>query len=228
MLGIEQNNFSVKNAMFIAQPIFQKILKAIILCSFIGLAACGPIMKTVTDYHPPESASGVLCISNANHDRDSCESINRREFQQCESAAAINADQAYAFAKNRYIQLLEDYIVHHQQHEEDYAHYVEQKRLLNRDGELEYIKCSNDVKMERVGQNPSCRRFLKQAQKRADRLHEPIEPIKPYAPNRNRMFHQYREECQHPKVNCEQAFDLSYRSCGGSIIYRQVCISNCK
>ena len=192
------------------------------------LPACGPRMQTVTDYMPPVTDSGMRCVARANQDRAACDSGNRIAMEQCTERAAVDADQAFNHAKNTYTKQLESYIRANEHYDHEYEHYLNQKNLLIRDGELDYIRCSDDVKMENVNQFPKCKKFLKKANKRADKLRQPRSPIKPYPPNRNAIFNRFRSSCNNADSNCELAFNQSYRSCGGTVSTRQVCVSNCK
>ncbi|MFT5452917.1 MAG: hypothetical protein ACI9N9_002415 [Enterobacterales bacterium] len=191
------------------------------------LSGCGPVMKTVTDYHPPTSDADVECVSRAHERRNVCQRDNAMAFQQCSDKAAVDTEQAYYQAKDIYTEELETYIITHERYERDYDNYEEQKQLLISEGELAYIRCSKDVDMLNVDKFPSCKKLIKEAKKRAKRLYRPISPAKPYAPNRNSIFNSLREQCKNTAMNCEQIFNQGFRSCGGSITTRQVCVSNC-
>jgi len=199
-----------------------------VLLMFGFITACGPRMTTVTDYTPPVTDSGMRCVVAANQDRAACESANSIAIEQCSERASIDADHALNHAQKMYTKNLEQYIVDDERYEHNFIHYQEQKRLILRDGELAYIKCSDDVKMESVDQFPECKKFLKKAKKRAKKLYPPHSPDKPYPPNRNTIFNRFLSECNNQMINCEQAFNQSYRSCGGTITNRQVCVSNCQ
>ncbi len=197
------------------------------LLMFWFITACGPRITTVTDYTPPVTDSGMRCVATANQDSAACESANRLAIGQCSERAAIDADQAFNHAEKNYTKKLEQYIVEDERYEHKLLHFQEQTRLILRDGELAYIKCSDDVKLENIDQFPECKKFLKKSKKRAKKLYPPHSPVKPYPPNRNTIFNRFLSECNNQTMNCEQAFNQSYRSCGGTIINRQVCVSNC-
>jgi len=191
------------------------------------LTACGPKMKTITDYYPPTTDNGLRCVTRANQDRASCDQNNKTIFAECTEKAVYDADRAYLQAKNDYTIALENYIVADDHYDYNYAHYEKQKRLLVQEGELKYIRCSDDVKMQHIEEFPKCEKLLKKAKKKADKLRPPTVPVKPYAPNRDRIYKQMKSKCHNLLNNCEQNFNQSYIACGGSISNRQVCVSNC-
>jgi len=127
------------------------------------LTACGPRMSTVTDYIPPVTESGMHCVSKANQARGHCEENSRLVLEQCNEKAMVDAEQAFFYAKNQYTKQLEKYIRANEQYEHNYRHYKEQKHLLISAGELEYIRCSDDLKMEKIDQFPKCKKFIKKA-----------------------------------------------------------------
>lgn len=202
--------------------------RIIILTTFALITACGPRMTTVTDYIPPVTDSGMRCVVVANQDRAACDNANSIAIEQCSEIATLDAEQAFNHAQKIYTKKLEQYIVDDELYEHKTLHYQEQKRLILRDGELAYIKCSDDVKMKNIEQFPECKKHLKKAKKRAKKLYPPHSPVKPYSPNRNTIFNRFLSECNNQMMNCEQAFNQSYRSCGGTITNRQVCVSNCQ
>ena len=204
------------------------VSRLIALTMFGFITACGPRMTTVTDFTPPVTDSGMRCVVTANQDRAACENANSLAIEQCSERAGIDAEQAFNHAQKIYTKNLERYIVEDELYEHKLLQYQEQKRLILRDGELEYIKCSNDVKMEKVDQFPECKKFIKKAKKRAKKLYPPHSPVKPFPPSRNKIYNRFLSECNNHIVNCEQAFTQSYRSCGGTITNRQVCVSNCQ
>lgn len=191
------------------------------------LSGCGPVMKTVTDYHPPTSDADVECVSRAYQRRSICQKNNAIAFQKCSDKAAADTDQAYAHAKDFYTKALETYIIAHERYEKDSDSYEEKKQLLIIEGELAYIRCSNDVNMTNIDKFPVCKKLIKETKKRTKKLYRPIMPAKPYAPNRNSIFNSLRAQCENTAMNCEQMFNQSFRSCGGSITTRQICVSNC-
>ena len=191
------------------------------------LSGCGPVLKNVTDFNPPTTDTGLECVARANESRNECQRENAMAFQQCSDKAAVDTDQALAHAKDVYTEALEIYIVSHERYERDFANYEEQKHLLIRGGDLDYIRCSKDVNMDNVDNFPECKKLIKKATKRAKKLYRPVMPAKPYAPNRNSIFNSLRAQCKNTAMNCEQMFNQSFRSCGGSITTRQVCVSNC-
>ncbi|MCP3673827.1 MAG: hypothetical protein GY829_05070 [Gammaproteobacteria bacterium] len=197
------------------------------LLMFGFITACGPRMTTVTDYIPPVTDSGMRCVVAANQGRTACELGNSKAIEQCSERAAIDADQAFDHAQKTYTKNLEQYIVADEVYEHKLHNFKEQKRLLLHDGELAYIKCSEDVKMKNIEQFPECKKFLKKAKKRVENLYPPHSPVKPYPPNRNTIFNNFVSQCNNQMINCQQAYNQSYRSCGGTITNRQVCVSNC-
>ena len=200
-------------------------LSLLLLASLLG--ACGPVMKTVTDYHPPVTDSGMRCIANANHDRTSCDKTNLVTLDKCEMQASIDAEYAYEHAMKNYTHDLELYISKNEQYEHDYEHYEEQKQLVISNGELEYVKCSKDVDMVKTKDFPQCLKLLNRAKKKARQMYAPREPSKPYKPAKHDIVAKLKQECRAKLVNCERRFDQAYRSCGGSISTREVCIERC-
>ena len=146
-----------------------KTLSMVYFCTIL-LISCGPRMSTVTDYVPPSSASGLDCIAKANQDRSSCESDLARSFDQCKESVAYETEDAYDLAQYEYTHQLEMYILADEKYEHDFAHFEEQKRLLIHDGELKYIRCSNDIKMQEIDNYPQCKNFLVKAKKRSKEL----------------------------------------------------------
>ena len=201
------------------------VLAITILSSF--LSACGPVMRSVTDYDPPATEAGLQCVSRANESLDICKSENAIAFQQCSDQAAVDADKAYIAARDIYAENLEIYIYAQERYELKYQKYEHNQQLLISKGELDYIRCSKDVNMLELDKHPSCKPFLDEARKRADDVREPRRPAKPYAPNRVTIFNALRAECHVTQKNCAQIFDQSYRYCGGTISTRQVCVKNC-
>ncbi len=202
----------------------------IILMVWIGsviLASCGPRMSTVTDYVPPASASGLDCIAKANQDRSGCETDYDKAFIQCKDRIAYETEDAYKLAQNEYTHQLEMYIHADEKYEHDFTHYEEQKRLLIHDGELKYIRCSNDVKMQEINKFPECKKFITKAKKRSKKLRPPSTPVKPYAPDRDHIYSQLMGKCRNMNNDCEFHFNQAYRACGGTVTNRQVCVSNC-
>ena len=198
-----------------------------ILILFGLITACGPVMKSVTDYTPPLTDSGMRCIEKANEERDYCSALNQTHLQQCIERAAIDADRDYAHAKDLYTKGLEDHIRNLDIYEDLYADYEETKRLILRDGELEYVQCSGDVNLEKIKQFPQCETLLARSSKRAKDLDEPRSPIKPRAPNRANIFSRLKNICADKMTDCDFPYNQSYRACGGAITHRQVCIENC-
>ncbi|PCJ49235.1 MAG: hypothetical protein COA74_06630 [Gammaproteobacteria bacterium] len=191
------------------------------------LSGCGPVMKNVTDYIPPTSDSGLECVARANDSRNTCQSDNVVAFQQCSEQASYDTEQHYAQAKDIYTEALERYIIDHEHYEIAYQEYEQQQQLLMSEGELDYIRCSKDINMTSINKFPACKKLLDAAIKRAKKLYEPNYPAKPYAPTRDRIFNRLRAKCKDTALNCDQIFNQSFRSCGGVITNRQVCISNC-
>ncbi len=201
-------------------------LLSILFISWL-LIACGPNMSTVTDYYPPASDSGLRCVSRANQDRDSCNDNNKKRLVQCQENAAYEAEEAYSEAKNTYTIALENYIWEDERYDRNYAHYEKQKQLLIQEGELQYIRCSDDVKMQQIKKFPTCEKLLKIALMKADKLHPPTAPERPYAPDKNLIYKRLKAKCNNLIINCEQNFNQAYIACGGNITNRQVCVSNC-
>lgn len=197
------------------------------LMVFSMISACAPMMENITDYVPPNSELGMQCIEKANVGRNRCEAQQESERLKCVDGASGEAEYRFGEAERTYSHQLEDYINAEEQFDYDYEHYLEQKRLIIRDGELEYIQCSKDVNMDKIAQFPKCEKFLKTANKRAKKLRKPREPRKPRAPNLGRIYSRLVAQCNGRNNGCQQAFDQSYRSCGGIINVRQVCVSNC-
>jgi len=207
----------------------KKALKTLSMVYFsaILLISCGPRMSTVTDYVPPSSTSGLDCIARANQDRSSCESDNASTFEQCKDNIAYETEEAYDLAQYEYTHQLEMYILADDKYEHDFAHYEEQKRLLIHDGELKYIRCSNDVKMQEIANYPQCKKFLDKAKKRSKKLRPPSIPVKPYAPSKENIYSRLLGKCRNINTDCEFLFNQAYRACGGTVTNRQVCVSNC-
>ncbi len=191
------------------------------------LASCGPRMSTVTDYVPPASASGLDCVAKANQDRSGCESDYNNAFIQCKDRIIYDTEDAYKLAQNEYTHLLEMYIHADEKYEHNFSHYEEQKRLIIHDGELKYIRCSNDVKMQEINKFPKCEKFLISAKKRSEKLLPPSRPVKPYPPDKDRIYGQLMAKCRNIQNDCEFRFNQAYRACGGTVTNRQVCVSNC-
>jgi len=184
-------------------------------------------MQSVNDYIPPSSEDGMRCVSMANQSRVGCQSHQRISITQCVDEASNESEVRFKQAQEQYTYLLEDYINANEQYDYDYDHYLEQKRLVQRDGELEYIQCSGDIKLATVESNPKCKKFLTEASKRVKKLPEPEAPRKPRVPNIDAIYNGLVRNCNEIDNGCQQSFEASYRSCGGTINRREVCVKNC-
>lgn len=205
-----------------------KLSRALMVPGVLVIATgCAPLMKTVTDYHPPQSDAGMQCVARANQDRNHCETDNRSTYTQCAEQAAYDSEQAYQEAREQYTYLLETYVHDVEHYERAYGAYREKKELFLNSGKLKYIQCSDDVKLERIEEFPKCEAFLIKARKKVKKLREPHAPVKPYPPSRDVIYDQLRAACNNLLNDCETSFNNAYRACGGTISYRQVCIKNC-
>lgn len=205
----------------------QVLRTSLTMMALIMMSACGPIMSTVVDYRPPIGVAGMHCVEKANQDRASCDSNNQIVLQQCIGRASADTDQAYRLAKDDYTSQLESYIQATDRYDYELKHFKEQTKLIINEGELKYIRCSHDIKLEQIEQFPKCKKFLIKANKRAEKLQSPRYPIKPEPPNKDVLYNQYQNNCNNSVHNCEKTFNQSYQSCGGTITYREVCVSNC-
>ena len=202
-------------------------MRSSLLLLSVLLTACGPRMQTVKDYYPPDSDAGMRCVQNATSEQSRCETNNQLRLNQCHRDAEVQGQMAFDDANREYTLLLERYIDDNEYYDEQVKEYQEQRRLLIRDGELAYIKCSRDVNMTAIDKHPKCKTYLDKGRRRADELLEPMQPTKPVAPSLGSITSRIKSACRSTQVNCASQFDQAYQACGGRIEARQVCVANC-
>ncbi len=206
-------------------------MRAINLLTIISMlyliSACGPRMQQVKNYIPPVTDFGKSCLERADRDRNSCEVTNQDNIAQCYSNAQIESERILELQERDYTVALEDYIDAQTGYELLLADYEEQQRLIRADGELAYVRCSNDVNMTRMAEYPECRKLVTQANKRANRLAAPDEPIRPVRPSLQSILSDLHRQCRSEAINCGQLYDEAYVSCGGQIEYQSICVANC-
>lgn len=201
------------------------LLIIIILSQLIS--ACGPRMQQVKNYIPPVTDFGKGCLERADRDRNRCELTNQDKMAQCYSDAQIESERILELQERDYTIALEDYIDAQSGYELLLADYEEQQRLIRADGELAYVRCSNDVNLTRMAEYPECRKLVTQANKRANRLAAPDAPIRPMRPSLQVILADLHRQCRSNQVDCGQLYDEAYVSCGGQIEYQSVCVANC-
>ena len=198
-----------------------------ILCCTFVLAACGPRMQQVKNYIPPVTDFGKECLETADRDRNSCEANNMNLIQECHSQAQLEAGDILEQQEREYTVALEDYIDAQKGYELLVIDFEEQQRLIRADGELAYVRCSKDVNMTRTSEFPECRKLLTEANKRANKLAPPVEPIRPRRPNFDAIYAGLKRQCNSVKTNCGALYDEAYVACGGQIEYQTICVANC-
>lgn len=205
-----------------------KFLKIIvILAGALLMTACGPRLQQVKNYIPPVTEFGLECLNKADMNKNQCEVDNQNRLAACHVEAEERAAVILAEQEKQYTIALEDYIDAERGYELAFADYEEQQRLLRRDGELAYIRCSKDVNMTRVNEFPQCKPFLDDANRKADRLIPPAAPIQPRRPSFNVIASGLKRECNSVKANCTALYDEAYVACGGQIDVQTICVANC-
>ncbi|NNJ73380.1 MAG: hypothetical protein HKP09_09390, partial [Enterobacterales bacterium] len=150
-----------------------------LLVATLLISACGPRLEQVTDYIPPITESGLACIQNAQAERQNCKAQNNQRVNACIESARQDSYRVLKDREQQYTIELETYIDLQNEFEAARKGYNEQQRLILRDGELAYVRCSNDVNMSQVNKFPECKRFLDEARARAEQLLAPIAPVRP-------------------------------------------------
>ena len=199
-----------------------------VLLSTIALSACVPRMQQVKNYIPPVTDFGMQCLEKADQSRNRCELANQKRIAECHSRAEQQATEILAVQEKQYTFALEDYIDAEKGYELAVADYEEQKRLLRNDGELAYVKCSNDVNLSRMAEFPRCKKMLDDAYRRANQLSAPRAPDRPRRPTYESIVAGLKRDCNSVKVNCGVLYDESYKACGGQIDYQSICVANCQ
>ena len=197
------------------------------ITALVILTACGPRLEQVTDYIPPTSQQGLACIQEAQVARQACQADNERRVNACFDDARQESYRQLALQEEQYTLDLEAYIDLQGEYEAARNGYNEQQRLILRDGELAYVRCSNDVNLAQVANFPQCKRHLDEAQKRAEQLLPPIAPIRPIRPTQEAIFNDLSRNCPQQTTNCTIGFDEAYISCGGRIERNTICVANC-
>lgn len=199
----------------------------IILLLTLVITACGPRLEQVKNYVPPIGENGLACIQMAQTDRQSCNDNNTYLVRACNDKAERESYDALQTRERQYTAELEQFIDLQKDFNNARAAYNEQRRLIMRDGELAYIRCSNDINLAQLEQFPQCKRFFDEAEKKADRLLVPREPLSPVKPNHADILRELSRNCSSQTTDCNQNFDDAYISCGGQINFSTICVDNC-
>lgn len=202
-----------------------KVLLALATVALVS--ACGPRLQQVKNYIPPEGEQGLACLSQADRDRNQCEVDNQKRLSLCHAEAEQKASVTLAEQERDYGYALEEYIAAERGYELAYADYREQQRLIKRDGELAYVRCSGDVDLTQIDQFPQCKRELDNAERKANRLVPPDQPRQPTRPSYDDILAEYKRECKSVLENCGALYDQAYVSCGGQIDIQTICVANC-
>ena len=199
----------------------------LVLLILLLVTACGPRLEQVVDYIPPVTESGLACIQQAESQRQMCQQDNEQRVNACMEDARQQSYRELAIREEQYTADLETYIDLQDQFEKAKRAYNEQRRLVLRDGELAYIRCSNDVNLTQTANYPQCQRFLDEGRGRADQLLKPQPPLRPVRPQQEQIFRELSRNCSSVRTNCNTGYDQSYISCGGRIERSTVCVANC-
>jgi len=204
---------------------YLKLIAVLLTAALVS--ACGPRLQQVKNYIPPVTGFGMECLNKADMSRNQCEVDNQSRLAACHVEAEEQANVLLAEQEKQYTYALEEYIDAERGYELAFADYEEQQRLLRRDGELAYVRCSKDVNMTRVNEFPQCKRLLDDANRKADRLVPPAAPAQPRRPSYDVIVSGLKRECNSVKVNCTALYDEAYLACGGQIDVQTICVANC-
>jgi hypothetical protein len=76
----------------------------ILTAGSLWLVACGPVYKTYSHYIPPDDPQGKTCALQCNSQRMQCESLCRRDYDNCIQRAELFGKQKYLDAKEAYLE----------------------------------------------------------------------------------------------------------------------------
>ena len=205
-----------------------KFLKIIlVIISVVMITACGPRLQQVKNYIPPVTELGLECLSEADVSNNLCHANNQSRFDVCYLEAEQRAFAILTTKEKEYTNALEEYIVAERFYELAYVDYEEQQRLVRRDGELAYVRCSGDVNLTRFNELPQCKKLIDEANRKARRLPAPAKPMQPIRPTYSTILAVLERECNSLKEDCAALYDQAYLACGGQIDVQTICVSNC-
>ena len=183
------------------------------------ISACGPTYVTKNEYAPPTNPAGVSCLQRCEVKRSSCQNSCNHKNQICRNKAAQKAKQTLPAQLSEYTNQLETYTV-----EQDRYHAKTRERRY----ELKQLEMDYGVYKDRCSKDKHyCDRKKEIKRKLNDLKYSRIEsPSRPSKPTLASETTRHEASCT-TSCGCDSLYDGCYTSCGGRIIPRQICTSNC-
>lgn len=212
--------------------------KSIILmfCLF-GMVACGPMYKTVTDYHPPKDSRARQCVNSCDAMKHSCNSQCKDREHQCEMVnqglkiieqnscytkqrrcetenSRINnlnlTDQTECYKReNRCMQDLS------RKERSKQRECANQQRICDKGGYCSAFSCDSDLGSSDYYCKQHCDSTFRNISNCDLNCDSAID---------NSNCRNTNRQCER---SCSNNYDQCFTNCGGRIEKREVCIFNC-
>lgn len=183
------------------------------------LSACGPSYTTKNEYVPPTSTAALSCLQSCDVKRNSCQNTCNIKSQVCKNKAAQTARMTLPARLTDYTHQLELYTA-----EQD--RYYTDKR--DRKRELERLEMDYDVYSQRCAKDKHyCDRKKEIKRELRDLKYSTVKsPTRPNKPTIETETQRHQASCT-TDCGCRSLYDSCYTSCGGRIVPRRICVSNC-
>ncbi len=191
---------------------------ALFLISIL-VSACGPTYITKNEYVPPTNPAASSCLQRCDVKKNNCQNSCNTKNQICRNKAAQMATKTLPSALSEYTHQLEVYTAQQERYHAEKREREYELNKLEMDYEVYKDKCSKDkLYCDRKKEIKRNLRSLKYSNVKT--------PIRPDKPTLATEAVQHQASCT-TACGCSAVYDSCYTSCGGRIIPRQFCTSNC-
>ena len=186
----------------------------LLLCS-----ACAPRYETQTIYQYPDNYR-PQCFKNCKTNLFQCEQKSLNIYNQCMDKANARSKELYEYEIKKYNANVHNYAVKEKRYQQQKEAYQVKFNDLSSDKKYFSERCNKNDKF-------ACEKLVN-INYALNKLSAPLSPIKnkPQAPSLNAILKTQAQHCQQHNI-CQQEYNACFTSCGGKVIYKQVCVGNC-
>lgn len=186
----------------------------LLLCS-----ACAPRYETQTIYQYPDNYR-PQCFKNCKNNLFQCEKKTLNIYNKCMNEANRRSKDIFNYEMKKYKANLNNYLAKEKLYQSQKKSYQAKFDDLKTDEKYFSEKCNQTDKF-------ACEKLVN-IKHALDKLSSPLSPIKnkPEAPSFNEIIKIQSQYCHQTNI-CQQEYNACFTSCGGKVIYKQVCVENC-
>ncbi|OOZ35751.1 hypothetical protein [Solemya velesiana gill symbiont] len=203
---------------------FRPLASLFVLVAASLLTACGgPRYQLVHDFIPPEDKAGRACLMACFEDKKGCGYDCEKRCHFCLEDARYDAEKSFDETYDAYHRDLREYSIDLELYYSELESYQDRKVELERKIKVLSRLCGNVKDKEArdlvCSSRNDVRRDLRQ-------LKKPVKPRKPSEPTLEHEIARLQGACS-KECGCDERYRTCYTSCGGTVIQRKVCVSNC-